>query len=239
MSGQCLNQFRNLGLLTYIALAIGYLASLTPLAYSDNINSNLFSIDSSPYGVNNSDWSIKWWKWFMQIPQDQNPSTDNTGVRCSVNQKETNVWFIIGVLEGSAERTCKIPLGKAIFFAHGIECSRIENKLNTDQELEKCAADGLPTLVESIQASIDGKPLKDVLHYKVVSQPFDVSFPQNNVWGVSAGKTRSAADTYIIFLKPLFEGTHLFEFRALSPIDKHSPNPPQALEVKYHLIVEK
>jgi len=55
-----------------------------------------------------------------------------TRVHCNVNQKETDVWFIIGVLECRAERRCKIPLGKTIFFAYDIECSKIENKLNTD-----------------------------------------------------------------------------------------------------------
>ena len=164
------------------------LAFLVPLAYSDNTNPSLYSIDSTPYGVSNSDWSIKWWKWFMQIPQDQNPATDKTGARCAINQNDTNVWFTTGVLEGSAERTCKIPLGKAVFFAHGIECSTIENKLNTDQELKKCAVDGLPTLVGSLQASLDGVPLKDLTHYRVTSQPFDVYFPPNNVWGVPSGE---------------------------------------------------
>jgi len=215
------------------------LAFLVPLAYSDNTNPSLFSIDSTPYGVSNSDWSIKWWKWFMQIPQDQNPATDKTGARCAINQNETNVWFTTGVLEGSAERTCKIPAGKAVFFAHGIECSTIENKLNTDQELKKCAVDGLPTLVGSLQASLDGIPLKDLTRYRVTSQPFDVYFPPNNVWGVASGETRSAADTYIIFLKPLPEGNHVFEFKASSPINPLSPTPAHALEVKYNLIVGK
>jgi hypothetical protein len=130
-------------------------------------------------------------------------------------------------------------LRKAVFFAHGIECSKIENKLNTDQQLEKCVVDGLPTLVGSLQASIDGVQLKDLTHYRVTSQPFDVYFPPNNVWGVPAGITRSAADAYIIFMKPLSEGNHVFEFKANSPVNPLSPTPAQALEVKYNLIVGK
>ena len=224
---------------TSVTLILIFLVLKVPLAYSDNINPGLYPINSSPFGVSNSDWSIKWWKWFMQIPQDQNPATDETGARCATNQNESNVWFIVGVLSGSAERTCKIPPGKAIFFAHGIECSKIENKLNTDEELKKCAVEGLPTVVGSIQASIDGVPLKNLTHYRVTSQPFDVYFPPNNVWGVPSGMTRSAADTYIIFLQPLSEGNHVFQFKASSPVTPNIPTSPQALEIKYNLIVGK
>src|SRR3954449_9403663 len=132
-----LSQFKKT--ILYVLVALICIAIPLPSVYADNINPSLFSIDSSPYGISNNDWSIKWWKWFTEIPQDQNPATDKTGKLCSTNQNDPNVWFIIGVLEGRAERTCKIPNGKAVFFAHGIECSKIENKLNTDDELKKCA----------------------------------------------------------------------------------------------------
>jgi hypothetical protein len=224
----------------YVLVALVCIAIPLPSVYADNINPSLFSIDSSPYGTSNNDWSIKWWKWFMEIPQDQNPATDKTGKLCSTSQNDPNVWFIIGVLEGRAERTCKIPNGKAVFFAHGIECSKIENKLNTDDELKKCAVEGLPKLVGTLEASIDGVPLKNLTHYRVTSKPYDVYFPPNNVWGVPAGTTRSVADTYIIFLKPLSEGNHVFEFKASSPANPLvGPTSRHALEVKYNLIVGK
>ena len=106
--------------------------------------------------------------------------------------------------------------------------------------MKKCAVDGLPTLVGSLQASLDGVPLKDLTRYRVTSQPFDVYFPPNNVWGSQhTGETRSAADTLIIFLKPLPEGSHVFEFKASSPINPLSPTSAHALEVKYNLLVGK
>lgn len=232
------NQFR-ISLICVVLIAIS-VAAILPSVYADSINPSLFSIDSSPYGTSNGNWSIKWWKWFMQIPQDQNPATDKTGARCSVNQKDQNVWFIIGVLEGSAERTCKIPSGKAVFFAHGIECSKIENKLNTDTELKKCAVQGLPTVVASLDASIDGVKLKNLTQYRVTSDPYDVYFPTNNVWGVPAGTTRSVADTYLIFLQPLSPGSHVFKFKANSPASPlGGATSAHALEVKYNLIVGK
>jgi hypothetical protein len=85
-----------------------------------------------------------------------------------------------------------------------------------------------------------GAPLKNLTHYRVTSKPFDVYFPPNNVWGVPVGTTRSVADTYIIFLKPLSEGNHVFKFKASSPANPLVGSTSRhALEVKYNLIVGK
>jgi hypothetical protein len=232
---------------TTITVIMVCLVSLLPLAYSQNINPSLFPIDSSPYGVSNADFSIKWWKWLMEIPQDQNPANDPTGAHCAINQNEANVWFITGTLSGSAERTCNIPAGKALFLGDGIECSTIENpEAKTDDQLQKCATDGLQAVRDptSLKASIDGVPLKNLDQYRVKSQAFDVTFPAHNIWGVKGGPTRSAADTYIVFLKPLPPGKHVFTFSASSPVTppsllKPNPEPPHALAIKYNLIVGK
>ena len=221
------------------------LVSQLPLAYSDNINPSQFSKDSSPYGVSNADWSIKWWKWLMQIPQDQNPANDPTGAHCTINQTEKNVWFTTGTLSGSAERTCNIPAGKAIFLGDGIECSTIENpEAKTDAGLKKCATDAMQTFRDpaSLQATLDGVPLKNLSQYRVKSDAFDVNFPDHNIWGVKGGPTRSAADTYFIFLKPLSSGKHVFTFSGSSPVVppsplKPNPEPPHTLAIKYNLIV--
>jgi hypothetical protein len=66
----------------------------------------------------------------------------------------------------------------------GIECSTIENpEAKTDDQLKKCAMDGLKTLRDptTLKASIDGVPLKNLDQYRVKSQAFDVSFPANNI----------------------------------------------------------
>ena len=96
----------------------------------------------------------------------------------------------------------------------------------------------------TLKASIDGVPLKNLAQYRVKSPVFDVTFPANNIWGVKGGPTRSAADTYIIFLKPLSPGKHVFTFSASSPVTppsplKPNPEPPHTLAIKYKLIVGK
>ena len=152
----------------------------------------------------------------MQIPQDQNPANDPTGAHCTINQTDKNVWFTTGTLSGSAERTCKIPAGKDYLpgrwhrVFHNRE-PRSENRCS----LKKCAADAMQTFRDpaSLQATLDGVPLKNLSQYRVKSDAFDVNFPAHNIWGVKRWPTSPAADTYFIFLKPLSSGKHVFTFQ--------------------------
>ena len=111
---------------------------------------------------------------------------------------------------------CNIPAGRAPFLGDGIECTTIENpEAKTDDLLKKCATDGRKTFRDptTLKASIDGMSLKNLAQY--------VTFPANNIWGVKGGPTRSAADTYFIFLKPLSPGKHVFTFSASSQLHLH------------------
>lgn len=78
-------------------------------------------------------------------------------------------------------------------------------------------------MTTSLKATIDGVPLKNLSQYSIKSQAFDVYFPAHNIWGVKGGPTRSAADTYIIFLKPLSSGNHVSTFSGCSPVIPPSP----------------
>jgi hypothetical protein len=219
------------------------IVSALPLAYSQSINPSLFPMDSSPYGTSYADWSVKWWKWIMEIPQDQNPASDPTGAHCAIHQNDANVWFIAGTFSGSAERTCNIPAGRALLLGDGIECSTIENP-EQKNDLKKCATDGMNKFRDptTLKASIDGIPLKNLDQYRVKSPVFDVTFPAKNVWGVNSGPTQSAAETYIVFLRPLAPGKHVFMFSASSPPPKPletNPESPHSLAITYNLVVGK
>ena len=49
-------------------------------------------------------------------PEESNPVDDKIGEFCNKNQNDPNVWFLAGTFGGKAERTCTIPVGKAILF---------------------------------------------------------------------------------------------------------------------------
>jgi hypothetical protein len=62
------------------------------------------------------------------------------------------------------------------------------------------------------EASIDNVSLKDLRNYRVRSRFFNLTFPQNGVYDVAAGITRSVCDGYWIFLKSLSREKHYLHF---------------------------
>jgi hypothetical protein len=111
-----------ISIIVVLAIALpGSPFTITPSSFeqqrsSEGANFTISSIDSGPYGLTYGEWSGKWWQWTLSIPTDVNPLNDKTGENCAKNQNDTQVWFLAGTYGGTAERTCTIPSGKAIFF---------------------------------------------------------------------------------------------------------------------------
>ena len=86
MTGQ-FNEFKIIALLTCsISTLVLLILTLIPTSLADNINPQLYSVDSKPFGLSMSEWSIKWWQWLHSIPAPNNPASDKTGQYCSVGQ---------------------------------------------------------------------------------------------------------------------------------------------------------
>lgn len=218
-------------------IAASIIISCTTSSYADNINPSLFPVDSKPYGKTYGEWSSKWVQWLLSTPIDTNPSNDDTGKNCAVNQTDPNVWFLAGTGSGSAVRTCSIPAGKAIFFPIlNTECSFLESpKFKTESELRSCATDANKGAV--VHATIDGVELKDLEMYHIVSALFDLRLADNNIYGTSGGATKSVTDGYWVFVEPLPSGKHELHFSG-SVIDNPTLGTQSyATEATYHLTV--
>lgn len=210
--------------------------------FTQENGSLIFPLNEKPYGITNEEWSVKWWKWLQEIPSAQNPAADKTGQNCHMGQNNTDVWFLTGVLAGEAERQCTIPSGKAIYFAHGVECSTTEfPQYKTYEDLLVCAKDGLKGLVDPDRfvAKINGISISNLTQYEVISPPFEVNLPKNNIWGVEGGNTLEAADTYFLFLKPFQAGNHVLEISTASPPPQLTvPSQEHAYNVKYNITIK-
>ena len=99
----------------YILLILGLMLPLITVsvifaARADSIiNPGLSSVDTRPYGLTFAQWSEKWWRWFVSIPQPENPGNDNTGKYCAIDQNDPHVWFLTGAGSGTFIRSCTIP----------------------------------------------------------------------------------------------------------------------------------
>jgi hypothetical protein len=174
-------------------------------------NVQLFTLDSTPFGIPYNESTSIWWRWLISIPLSESPAADTTGQNCAKNQTGP-VWFLAGTFQGSAERTCEIPAGKGILFpVFNAECSFAEYpNLKTDSELSQCAKEAIDG-VTFVQASIDGVEIQNLS--RIQSPAFNVTFPGQNIFGVQAGPTRSVSDGFWIFLQPMSPGKHEINFK--------------------------
>jgi hypothetical protein len=221
-----------------IIVGITSLAVITApdVLLADSLNEGVFAIDSNPYGISYEDWTIKWWQWLISIPAQNTPMEDNTGERCQEGQGNLTVFFLSGSGGSSAERTCTVPAEKAILVpVSTVECSFAEQSGTNEQELHTCAEEDQssnPTLF----LSVDGLQIQQLEKYRVHSRAFNVTFPENAIFGAKAGPSLAVSDGYWVILEPLPPGEHEIYFKS------SLTNPTTGIlffsdEEKYHLNV--
>jgi hypothetical protein len=198
-------------------------------------NVQLFTLDSTPFGTPYNEWTSIWWTWLISIPVSESPAADSTGGFCAKNQTGP-VWFLAGTFQGSAERTCEIPAGKGILFpVFNAECSFAEYpNFRTDSELSQCAREAIDK-VTFVQASIDGVEIQNIS--RTQSPLFNVTFPQENIFGVQAGPSRAVSDGFWIFLQPLSPGNHEINFKGALVDYTTTGVVTVTNDVTYHLTV--
>lgn len=188
---------------------------------------DIYPIDSRPYGSTYGDWTAKWWQWYFSIPSKDNPAADENGEKCAIGQNDTNVWFLAGSTGGKVNRACTIPAGKAILFPIiNVECDYISDKtLKTESDLRECAKEDQDKAT-NLQVNVDGVPIPDLKKYRMQSPLFNISVPADNVAGYPAGPTQAVSDGSWILLKPLPIGRHdirfsgsIADFTATAPVN--------------------
>jgi hypothetical protein len=170
----------------------------------------IFPLDSKPYGMSYSDWSIKFWQWFYGIPMSPppHPGDDPTGAACTKSQGGP-VWYLSGSSGSKQTRSCTVPYGKALLLTPiDVECSFAENPtLKTEGELRSCAKSDQDQ-VNSLKLIVDGVSLSNISKYRVASPIFNLTLPANNNLGLDPQVTESVSDGYWIILEPLPKGNH-------------------------------
>jgi len=155
---------------------------------------------------------VKWCKWFYSIPKNTHPAIDTTGVHSSINQTDPDLWFLAGSF-GNIEpivRRCVIPSGRAILFPiiEKEDSFTEDTDLKTESELIRRCSNAMDQVLH-VEAALDGQGIKP---QRILSPIFDLDFPENNVYDIQPGRTRSVCDGYWIFLEPLQRGRHYIEF---------------------------
>lgn len=155
-------------------------------------------------GVAQHEWSQRWWQWAYSFERARSPVADRTGERCASRQ-DGPVWFLAGAYGSQrVERTCRVPLGKSLFFplVNFIFYSR-EGPTQDCAELRRKViemADDPDVLV----LSIDGRRVDGLQAHRQTTP---------GCFSLVAGMPPDAAGSgYYVALPPLPKGEHRLEF---------------------------
>lgn len=196
--------------ITFLFISTALLLSYIPLLANAETPFRVFPLDSKPYGMSYSDWSIKFWQWYHKIPitPPPHPGDDPTGAGC-IKSQEGPVWLLAGSAGSKQTRNCTVPYGKALLLTPiEVECSFAENPtLKTEAELRSCAKSDQDK-VNSLALTVDGVSISNVSKYRVASPLFNFTLPENNNLGLDPQVTQAVSDGYWIILEPLTKGNH-------------------------------
>jgi hypothetical protein len=212
---------------------------MTSYVLADEINPGVYSADSKPFGISYENWTARWWQWVHNVPPDQNVNFDSTGEFCHVGQ-EGPVWFLGPSFGEQYERSCTIPSDKAILFPVNTgECDYISSPdAKTPEDLSDCASEGNKGGI--MRASVDGISLKNLEAYRVTSPLFNITIPENNVFGSPAGTSGAIADGFWVFLEPLSSGQHEVSFAVNVLDDPATPTTDESYstDIIYNVTVK-
>ena len=194
----------------------------------------VFSVKDTPYNQTFSYWVEKWFDWFLSFPVS--PRENFSSTVCSKNQNiDGEVWMLADAKSKGEIRECQVPAGKALLVQIvGSNCSTDEfETYPSDETLFKCAEWVLPEVTFS--ASIDGIEVMNTDNpgdkAKFYVEPFftNLTYPQDNKYGATAGTFRGTEAGYFLFVKPLETGNHAVKFDEY--VDKILPSGEHAQRI--------
>jgi hypothetical protein len=214
-----------------IGLLVALLPSLGVVGGEDKTNPGVVPLSDKVGGKTYAQWSAAWWQWALGTPKVNNPLIDPTGKFAGEGQSGP-VWFLAGNFGGKTTRSCILPAGKALFFPV-VNKAELGPPGAADEKAMRAMAKGFVDSARNLEVTVDGKPIKNLMQYRVQSGLFLFNGPKpeeavNPFW---SGKQMMVSDGYWILLKPLAPGEHVIRFKGEMILGEFS------LDVTYRLKV--
>jgi hypothetical protein len=218
-----------------MALAVGWLVgcsgglstydesvavSESSLADNDGTSSQLFAVDSHPYGSSLDEWAFDWMRWEYSVPAATNPQIV-AGVDYAQNQQGPVFFVPLGPNHNDA---FTVPRHKAL--------AVMLSQINTDypcpdptfqpapgQSLFDFLSTGLTEINDSItvmQVTLDGQPIVDPFAYRftassLISFVGDPSLAASFDPCVTGTPQPAVVDDFFLLFKPLPGGQHVLK----------------------------
>lgn len=205
----------------------------------------IFKPNENPFGIPYATYIENFWKKTCSFPKNNNPARrNNDGQRDEIaNKNSDSPVFYLNICcdgEGSlVERTCKVPRGKGCFIpVLSVVVSEKEVQNPSVEKLKKLAKEDQDSVID-LSVKLDGNEVKDVHRYRFSTNVFDLEFPQNALFDVSAGHCKAVADGFYLITKPTSPGTHIIEFKGnLENINDESIDKKYSVNIKYTLEIQ-
>ncbi len=208
---------------------INYGWSATP---SDTV---VYLPGSNTNGIPYDQWAAKWWQWHVSIPESIHPRSHSSANNCPVGLVD-GVSFITHNINEMSAPTCYLESDKPIMttILSG-ECDSEEVATEDNAKILKCASEGQDGA--SLEVYLDGVVINDLDKHLVTSKFFNITYPEDNVYGVDAGTFKAIVNGYFLFLKPLPKGEHelLIKGSINNPADQTFN---LAYQTKYKLVMK-
>jgi hypothetical protein len=180
----------------------------------DDMGSYIYLIGSEPFDIPYSQWTELWWNWLVSIPKPTNPALDTDGKYCQEGlQPDYPVFFLVGSLNETADRSCTISSNMSLFFpATTSFCYNADSIEKTEQELRACASfqksdPGTNVVIDGINLNTFAYDIKNA---RVQSNLFNISVPSDSILDISPQNISGIAAGNWVFLKAgaLQSGNH-------------------------------
>jgi hypothetical protein len=164
--------------------------------------------------------TARWWQWVLSIPTEDNPLLDTTGEKCQEGDMG-DVFFLVGSTGGSVERECTISEGQDILFPIiNIFCFDKPGGLFSPGVFDQpkgpgsCQeqAESVIDQASNLEVTIDGVSVENLQDFRVLSNPFPVKLPEDNILGLPSGTYIGISDGYWVLVESLPEGEHTIHF---------------------------
>jgi hypothetical protein len=215
------NRKKQVGLLLIVVVIAGVLALVAVGDVARADSAPVLPPHANAFGKTYDEWAAEWWQWAADVPAgDNHPLFADGEMDCSVGQ-EGKVWFLGGTYaeSGEADRVCKVPTGKALFFpVVNVICSPFTGD-DPDTLLEcpvnPVAAWGLEFEVNPLGATIDGVDVDNLEDYYTLSEEIFTlgPLPEFNIFDAPEGEVGpGSTGGYYLLLPPLSAGEHDITF---------------------------
>ena len=206
--------------LFFSLLIVGLLLSTPQVAFAGgNQSPGLLPPSARPQGKTLGEWSAEVFQAIYETPVSENPFLGDPDHHCAYKLDGHMALLWTDPFE-TLPYSCSVPSGVMLTIpVMGWFCDTVVDTNGDVSALRKCVDDNYDAAgFTNFQGSIDGKELKDLERYLVVSPPVKFKMPADNIFGYPEGIQGSLMVKGVnIITNPLSVGEHTFHFQADIP----------------------